>query len=156
GNRAQAREGAAIVVLVVALDQPWRDAQKSPGPAKERCDLVFHVDVSRIRRGRLDVVMPHAAALAAARSPLRAFDRIRETTCAKPQPAGGRCAVLGRMPWERATAIGPYSFQMSRRDSKVNGPSQRARSRGPFIRSPQGIPSIHRMLKLFPPPCRAP
>jgi hypothetical protein len=53
GNRVQAREGAAIVVLIVALDEPWRDAQKSPRPAEQRCDLISHVDASRIRRGRL-------------------------------------------------------------------------------------------------------
>src|SRR5215510_325461 len=63
GNRVQAREGAAIVVLIVALDESWRDAQKSPRPAEQGCDLISHVDVSGIRRGRLDVVMPNAAAL---------------------------------------------------------------------------------------------
>src|SRR5262245_33589178 len=50
GNRVQAREGAAIVVLVVVLDEPWRDAQKSPGPAEQGCDLISHVDVSRVCR----------------------------------------------------------------------------------------------------------
>src|SRR5437588_6848076 len=63
GNRVQAREGAAIVVLIVALDEFWRDAQKRPGPTEQGCDLIWHVDVSRIRRGRLDDVMPNAAAL---------------------------------------------------------------------------------------------
>src|SRR5262249_26285335 len=43
-------------VLIMALDEPRRDAQKSPWPAEQRCDLIFHGDVSRIRRGRLDVV----------------------------------------------------------------------------------------------------
>src|SRR5262245_41043038 len=48
GNRVQAREDAAIVVLIVALDEPWRDAQKCPRPAEQGCDLISHVDVSRI------------------------------------------------------------------------------------------------------------
>src|SRR5262245_12536866 len=42
-----------------------------------------------------------------------------EMTSAKPQPAGGRCAVLGRMPWERATAIEPYVSQMIDHNGKV-------------------------------------
>src|SRR5262249_54830043 len=43
-----------------------------------------------------------------------------ETTHAKPQPADGRCAVLGRMPWGRATAIEPGAPQMIRLDGEVN------------------------------------
>src|SRR5262249_55463535 len=125
GNRVQAREGAAIVVLIVALDEPWRDAQKSPRPAEQGCDLISHVDVSRIRRaGAWTSSCPTQPRFAAATSPRLALDRIRETTCAKPQPAGGRCAVLGRMPsW--ATAIEPYSCQMIYRNGKVNRLPQR-------------------------------
>ena len=86
GNRVQAREGAAIVVLIVALDEPWRDAQKSPRPAEQGCDLISHVDVSMLRRGRLDVVSsscPTQPRFATAASPRLALARIRKTTCAK-------------------------------------------------------------------------
>jgi len=78
GDRVQAREGAAIVVLVVVLDEFWREAEKRPGPAEQRCDLISHVDVSRIRHERLDVAMPDAAALRRGDIAAAAFDRIRE------------------------------------------------------------------------------
>ena len=110
GNRVQAREGAAIVVLIVALDEPWRDAQKSRRPAEQGCDLILHVDVSRIRRGRLDVIVPNAAALrrghvASARCGRDLGNDMRQAIARKRAMCSAWADAFGI--W--ATAIEPYS-----------------------------------------------
>jgi hypothetical protein len=43
GNRVQARDRAAVVVLVMALDQARRDAVERPGAAEERSGTVLYV-----------------------------------------------------------------------------------------------------------------
>src|SRR5215468_7395469 len=126
GNRVQAREGAAIVVLIVAFDELPLDAQKRPGPAEQRCDLIWHVDVSRIRRVRLEVVMPNAASLrrgdvASARFGPDSGNDMRQATARTRAMCSAWADAFGI--W--ATAIEPYSSEMIYRNGKVNRLPQR-------------------------------
>src|SRR5262249_53115674 len=100
GNRVQARGGAALVVLIVALDELRREAPKGPGPAEQGCDLVSHVDVSGLRRGCLDAVMPDAAALrrgdvAAARFATDSGNDMRQATARRRAMCSAWADALG-------------------------------------------------------------
>jgi len=72
------------------------------------------------RRGRLNVVLPNAAALAAATSPRLAFDRMRENDMRQATARKRAMCSSWADAWERATAIEPCGFQLIYRSGKVN------------------------------------
>src|SRR5215469_11981301 len=98
------------------VDNPFR----SQGRQKMGASLYRMVTSPGCTAGAWTASCPTQPRVAAATTPRHAFDRIGETTCAKPQPAGGRCAVLGRMPWSGRLRLGPANSEMVYRNGKVN------------------------------------
>src|SRR5262245_12536865 len=76
GNFVQPGERAAVVILVMALDQLSLDAQQRPGPAEQGCDLIGHGDVSRMRAGAWTSSCGTQPRFAVARSPRLTLDRV--------------------------------------------------------------------------------
>src|SRR5581483_2304325 len=90
-NGVQASNSAAVVILIVTFDQPWRDAVECPRAAEKRRDLVTHLPSSPSPRGRRHSRMPSIVR--------------------------GQPAVLGRNAFcDRATACEPGKFGCSFRE----------------------------------------